>query len=175
MLCVSCSVKLSWSNNVVSQYQALYGYNNMKKFNIAISIVFLNPFTAYTHADTNITGNWYGQRIEQGKLLHWIMENRSDGIYKLYFKECHGDNLYRSQIEAGEWTIEAGIYQTVTKLIIDGKGLHQPITLNKEYIEKYRVLSVNDGVFVYEHLGDKIRYKVIKMDLSFVLDCKSAI
>lgn len=83
--------------------------------------------------------------------------------------------MYRSQIEAGEWTFKSGIYQTVTKIIIDDKGFHQPITLDKAYIEKYKVLSINNGVFVYRHLRDKIQYKAIKMDLSFVLDCKSAI
>jgi hypothetical protein len=147
----------------------------MNKICIAISTALLTLFAAAACANNDITGSWYGKRIEQGKLLHWIIENRSDGIYKLYFKECHGNDLYHSQIEAGEWTLEAGIYQTVTKLIIDEKGLHQPITLDKEHIEKYNVLSVNNDVFVYQHLGDEIRYEVIRMDLSFTLDCKSAI
>lgn len=60
------------------------------------TMTLLNLLAASVHADSNIAGSWCGQRIEQGKLLHWIIENRSDGIYKLYFKECRSNDLYRS-------------------------------------------------------------------------------
>lgn len=140
---------------------------------LVLSLLFLSLFYRPAYADSNITGSWYGQRVEQGKLLHWIIENNSDGIFKLYFKECQGENSYRSHIEAGEWSLVAGVYQTITKLIIDDAGVHQPISADKEYVEKYKVLSVTDDTFIYQHLGDDIRYQVIRMDALFELACQS--
>lgn len=37
---------------------------------LVATMVLLNLFTMSVNADTDITGSRYGQRIEQGKLLH---------------------------------------------------------------------------------------------------------
>ena len=140
---------------------------------LVLSLLFLSLLYRPAHAISNITGSWYGQRVEQGKLLHWIIENNSVGVFKLYFKECQGEDSYRSHIEAGEWSLVAGVYQTITKLIIDDKGVHQPVSADKEYVEKYNVLSVTDDTFIYQHQGDDIRYEVIRMDALFEFACQS--
>ena len=55
---------------------------------MAVVVLLIELLATTVHADSNITGSWYGQRIEQGKLLHWIIENRSDGITNCILKNA---------------------------------------------------------------------------------------
>ena len=144
------------------------------KNNLICLVFLLMPLTVLC-AENAITGKWYGQRIENDKLLHWLIDRKEDGTYKLYFKECHSGILSGSQIEAGDWTYNNGMYRTVTKLLIDSEGPYQPDTPDKVYIEEYEAISLTDEIFIYRHIEKQKQYKVFKMPDNFELACVSAI
>jgi hypothetical protein len=127
------------------------------------------------YAEGELTGKWYGQRIENDNLLHWLIDRNTDGTYKLFFRECYAGTPVMEHFEAGTWSLNNGIYKTITLFIIED-GIPYPLdTEDKIYIEEYAVDSLTDNIFIYTHIHKNRQFKTHRMPDDFLLECISAI
>lgn len=117
-----------------------------------------------------LVGTWFGTlEMRGGGRYMWIGENKNDGTYKIRFQTIDGSGNRKEQTEIGEWGVSGDVQFTILKTVIKGG---KTITVNptkSSFRDAYRILELNNEVFVYKSLdtGDRFSAKRVASEFSF--------
>lgn len=118
-----------------------------------------------------MTGKWFGsQPTKNGKTLRWIVDRAEDGTYQVRFREYKSDGTFRESIEVGEWGISGPIYFSIFKGRIHDGRLRRVNPTDPYNRDAYKIITLNDNIFVYESLEVPNRYTVKRVSPLFDFD-----
>ncbi|WP_448550401.1 hypothetical protein [Thalassotalea fusca] len=106
-------------------------------------------------------GRWFRVELdENGREIMEIAQLAEDGSYEFHFTISHQENLIEESIEFGDWGICGEIHFTITKGEVIENEAFSANTADPDNYHAYKVLSLNNQEFTYQHVVSGEIYKL---------------
>lgn len=115
-----------------------------------------------------MVGTWYGtSSTHNGGLVQRLAEKYPDGTYKVRFRiHAPGGEIFE-RTEVGHWGISGDIYFAIYRGRIEGEELVRSDPSDPYNYDAYKILSLTENRFEYEHVSNGNRYAVERVGPDF--------
>ena len=113
-------------------------------------------------------GKWYGsQPTKEGGARSHIVERFPNGTYRITFRLYDPQGGYREQREVGHWGVSGPIYFTILRGWLEGDKMAPADPGDPYYQDAYKIITLNDEVFEYEHAASGNRFSIRRVPQDF--------
>ena len=100
-----------------------------------------------------LIGRWFRVELDDhGREIMEIAQLAEDGSYEFHFTISQQENLIEESIEFGDWGLCGDIHFTITKGEVIDNETFSANTADPNNYHAYKVLSLNNQVFSYQHI-----------------------
>lgn len=118
----------------------------------------------------DMVGKTYLDQPSENSGRREILSNRFlDGTYEFVFRTHDENGNYTDSVEVGEWGVSEGIYFTIFKGWMKKGKFKRADNRDPYNRDVYKIITLNENVFIYESLDGKTRYSSKQVSDDFVL------
>ena len=117
-----------------------------------------------------MTGTWYGsQPTQDGGKKEAISRRSVDGTYEVTFRVTAYDGHVEEFTEVGEWGISGPVYFTIFRGRVKHKEIFPADPSDPYHYDAYKILSLDNHAFSYEHFstGNTYHQRKVAHDFHF--------
>jgi hypothetical protein len=115
-----------------------------------------------------MVGKWFGsQPTKEGGIKKEIVERSPQGTYKITFRVYDKEGNYKEEVEAGHWGICGPVYFSIFRGWIKDSQFVSANPADPYNYDAYKIISLTNEVFEYEHFGDGERYVIKKVPIEY--------
>ena len=115
-----------------------------------------------------MVGTWFGEaKTKDGGSRMHIVQRKEDGSAVILFRAFEPDGTVQNSAEVNHWGLDGDIYFSMTRGWLNNSGF-KPADITRAYFyDAYKVISLSEEKFEYQHIVSGNRYEVKRVEDGF--------